>query len=284
MKFSILIANFNNGRFFTDCYQSILDQTYQNWEVVILDDASTDDSVQIIKNIIKDDSRFRFHENTENKGVGFTKGELINLAQGEICGYLDPDDSLRPKAVNSSIEVFKKKKDVVLTYSRLIKCDEHLQPVKEFQSAMQVPNGDPYFFNCPIQIAPFVGFKKEIYLQCEKMDPNFRISEDQDLYYKMYEKGKVHYIDQADYLYRAHAGGISQNENKQSSYDYWGRAIWQAMKRRGLKRLNGENIPEEFISSKEIFQILNYQNSISYRIKKRLRLFLQSLLYPFKTF
>lgn len=276
MKFSILIANFNNGRFFQDCYQSILGQTYQNWEVVILDDASTDDSVQIIKNRIKDDERFRYFENTENKGVGFTKGELINLAQGEICGYLDPDDALRPNAIKASIEVFNKKPDVVLTYSRLIKCDKNLQPVKEFQSAMQVPNGDPYFFNCPIQIAPFVGFKKEIYLQCEKMDPDFRISEDQDLYYKMYEKGKVQYINQADYLYRAHAGGISQNDNKQSSYDYWGKVIWVAMKRRGLTTVDGKKIPEQYNNSAEIFDLLSFQNSISYRIKKKLKILYQS--------
>ena len=49
MKFSILIANYNNGKFFQDCYKSILQQTYQNWEVVILDDASTDNSVEVIK-------------------------------------------------------------------------------------------------------------------------------------------------------------------------------------------------------------------------------------------
>ena len=53
MKFSILIANYNNGKFFQDCYKSILQQTYQNWEVVILDDASTDNSVEVIKNIIQ---------------------------------------------------------------------------------------------------------------------------------------------------------------------------------------------------------------------------------------
>ena len=66
MKFSILIANYNNGKFFQDCYKSILQQTYQNWEVVILDDASTDNSVEVIKNIIQNDSRFRWYENEKN--------------------------------------------------------------------------------------------------------------------------------------------------------------------------------------------------------------------------
>ena len=276
MTFSILIANFNNGRFFRDCYDSIILQKYTDWEVVILDDCSGDDSVQIITEIIKEDSRFRFFANTENQGVGFTKNKLIELAAGEICGYLDPDDAIGPNALQASIDVFRKKEKAVLTYSRLVKCDENLKPLSEFKSAMQVLNGDAYFFNCPVQIAPFVGFKKSVYFLCEKINPEFRIAEDQDLYYKMYEKGKVIYVDQADYFYRAHSGGISQNDNKQSSYDYWGKVIWTAMKRRNLNKINGKKIPDQFTTSQEIFDLLQYQNSIPYRIKKKLKIFLQS--------
>lgn len=277
MKFSLLIANFNNGKFFGDCYESILRQNYTNWEAVIVDDASTDDSVSIIKDFIKNDPRFRLFQNEGNSGVGFTKNKLIELAGGEICGYLDPDDTLGSNALKASIEVFEKNKNVVLTYSRLVKCDEYLNPISEFKSAMQVPNGDPYFFNCPIQIAPFVGFKKSVYMQCEKMNPDFRIAEDQDLYCKMYEKGKVRYINQTDYYYRSHQGGISQNANKQSSYDYWGKVIWTAMKRRNLSFINGKKIPYHFTSSQEIFALLSYQNSIPYRIKKKLKVIYQSV-------
>lgn len=277
MKFSILIANYNNGKFFHDCYESILAQTYHNWEAVILDDASTDQSVQIITDIIKEDSRFRFYENSENKGVGFTKGKLIDLADGEICGFLDPDDAVLPNALRASIEMFQKKKETVLTYSRLMKCDQNLQPLKEFQSAMKVPNGDLNFFNCPVQIAPFVGFKKEVYLKCEKINPDLKIAEDQDLYFKMYEKGNVVFINQTDYLYRAHAGGISQNENKKKSYAYFAEAIFLAMKRRKLTEINGQKIPEKYQNPQEIFDLLQYQNSIPHRIVKKLKVILQSI-------
>lgn len=277
MKFSILVANYNNGRFFKDCFLSICAQTYQDWEVVILDDASTDNSVLIIKEIIAEDSRFRFYENKENKGVGFTKSKLIDLAEGEICGYLDPDDALRPKALQASVNVFQRKKDTALTYSRLVKCDENLNPIKEFSAAMQVPNNDQNFFNCPIQIAPFVGFKKSTYLLCEKMNDTLKIAEDQDLYFKLYEKGKVYFVNQTDYLYRAHAGGISQNENKQKSYDYWAVAIFNAMKRRELKNINGKKIPKNFNNSKEIFDLLEYQNSVPHRLKKKFKVLFQSL-------
>ncbi len=278
MKFSILIANYNNGKYFQDCYESILKQTHQNWEAIILDDASTDNSVEIIKNTIKNDTRFKFYENEKNEGVGFTKGKLIELSSGEICGYLDPDDAILPNALNASIQVFKKNKDVVLTYSRLAKCDENLNKISEFQSAMQVPNGDSNWFNCPVQIAPFVGFRKDIYLKCERMNPELRIAEDQDLYFKFYEKGKVFFINQTDYLYRAHAGGISQNENKQKSYEYFAQAIFLAMKRRKIEKINDEKIPETYPGSEKIFKILEYQNGIPYRIKKKIKVFFQKFL------
>ncbi|KUJ51523.1 glycosyltransferase family 2 protein [Chryseobacterium sp. JAH] len=277
MIFSVLIANYNNGRFFKDCYDSIISQNYKNWEVIILDDCSTDNSLELIKNTIGSDSRFKLFENKENSGVGVTKRKLIELATGSICGYLDPDDAIKPNALQSAVDILEKKKDVVLTYSRLVKCDENLQPLKNFKSAMQVPNGQKTFFNFPIQIAPFVAFRRDVYMKGEKMNPELKIAEDQDLYFKMYESGKVAFINQTDYLYRSHPGGISQNENKKKSYEYYGLAIWLAMKRRKLQSINGKGIPENYSNSQEIFDLLEYQNKISFRIQKKILLILQKL-------
>ncbi|WP_304343662.1 glycosyltransferase [Chryseobacterium koreense] len=278
MKFSILIANYNNGKYFQECYQSLLSQTYQNWEAVILDDCSTDNSVEILKDIFKDDARFRFYQNKKNEGVGFTKGRLIELAQGEICGFVDPDDAILPAAIKKAVNIFEKEKEVVLTYSRFIRCDENLKPVSENKSAKQVLNGNRYFFNCPIVINHFVCFRRKTYFETEKIDPKLKISEDQDLYLKLYEQGKVRFIDDANYLYRFHSGGISQNENKQKSREFWGQVIFNAMKRRNLKAINGKKIPETYTDAREIFELLDYQNSIQYRLKKKIKVFFQNLL------
>jgi glycosyltransferase involved in cell wall biosynthesis len=275
MKFSVLIANYNNGKFFKDCYDSILAQQYTNWEVVIIDDRSTDDSVEIIKKIIGDDERFKLYENDANYGVGVTKAKLIEDATGDVCGYLDPDDIITPNALKSAVEVLKKKKDVVLTYSRLAKCDQNLNILKEFKAAMQVPNGQKAFFNFPIQIAPFVAFRRDVYLKGPKINPELKIAEDQDLYFKMYEVGKVHFIDQTDYLYRAHAGGISQNDNKGKSYHFYARSIWEAMQRRNLKMINGRPVPAIYSDPQEIFSLLEYQNRMPFRIRKNITILLQ---------
>lgn len=277
MKFSILIAHYNNARYFKQCFDSLVSQTYTNWEAIILDDGSKEDEKNIVKTIIKDDDRFKLFENSRNHGVGFTKSKLIELATGEVLGYVDPDDAILPMAIEKSIAVFKKDKKTVLTYSRFMACDKDLRPIAPSKSAKQVENHNPHFFNCPIQINHFVCFKKETYEGTEKMNQELKISEDQDLYLKLYEKGKVVFINETNYLYRAHEGGISQNENKKQSYEYWGKVIWNAMQRRGLTSINGKKIPEKYTSSQEIFDLLIYQNKLLYRIKKNLKIIFQSI-------
>lgn len=278
MKFSILIANYNNGKFFKDCYHSIIAQSYHNWEAVILDDASTDNSLEIINETIGNDERFKIFRNQQNSGVGVTKNKLLELATGEICGFVDPDDALTANALQSAITIFKTNMGIVLTYSKYVKCDENLQQIDIPKNPMPVPNNDPYFFNCPVHMVHFVCFRKNIYETTEKINTEMKIAEDQDLYLKMYEKGKVFFIDEANYLYRTHAGGISQNDNRPKSREYFAKVIFNAMKRRNLKKINGILIPSVYKNSEEIFNLLEYQNSIPYRIKKKVKIFVQQLL------
>ncbi|MBE4950154.1 glycosyltransferase family 2 protein [Chryseobacterium culicis] len=277
MKFSILIAHYNNALFFKDCFESILQQTYTNWEAIILDDASSENEKKMVQEIISNDKRFKFFENEKNSGVGVTKSKLIELAEGDICGFLDPDDAIHPTAIQKCMEIFQAKKDTVLTYSRFMTCDQDLQPIAPFRSAMQVPNGDPYFFNFPIQIAHFVSFRKAVYEQTEKMNPNLKIGEDQDLYLKMYEKGKVQFINDTNYLYRTHQGGISQHDNKKKSHEYFAQVIFNTMKRRGLTTINGRKVPENYTGAEEIFELLQYQHRMSFRIMKKIKITLQSI-------
>ena len=267
MKFSILIAHFNNSVFFKDCYQSIVNQTFANWEAIVLDDGSEEHEKLAVQKLIANDPRFQYYENEKNSGVGFTKAKLIELATGEICGFLDPDDALTETAIETAMTHFIKDQSIVLTYSRLMFCDSHLKPQKTNSAAKQILNGNLYFFNAPIIINHFVCFKKAVYEKTEKIDASKKIAEDQDLYLKMYEKGKVKFIDEINYHYRTHSGGISQNDNKKKSYEYWGKVIWEAMQRRGLRKIRGKQIPEQFTDSEEIFRLLDYQNSLLYRLR-----------------
>ncbi|MBL3549233.1 glycosyltransferase [Chryseobacterium sp. KMC2] len=270
MKFSILIANYNNGKYFRDCYNSLVNQTYENWEAIIVDDASTDDSVEVIKSIIKDDPRFKLYHNAVNQGCGFTKRECMKYAEGELCAYLDPDDAIYTQALEKTINEFANTTDIVATYSQMMLCDDNLVPDKIFASTKQVYNSR-YFFNCPIQFAHFFTFKKEAYLKTSGINPALRSAVDQDLYLKILEYGDVKYIKEPLYLYRLHSDGISQHSSKQGAKESFAKVIYDTMKRRGIKKINNLNVPETYTNSEEIYRLLAYQTSTLHRLINKIK-------------
>ncbi|MBL1219581.1 glycosyltransferase [Chryseobacterium sp. L7] len=271
IKFSILVANYNNGKYFRDCYNSLISQTYENWEVIIVDDASTDDSVEIIETIIQNDQRFRLYRNATNHGCGYTKRECMKYAEGEICAYLDPDDALYADALKTMIEEFSKNdNDIVAAYSQMMLCNENLNPDKVFASTKQIYNSR-YFFNCPTQFAHFFTFKKETYLKTSGINPKLKSAVDQDLYLKILEYGDVKYIKEPLYLYRLHSNGISQQSSKQGAKESFAQVIHETMKRRGIKKINNRIVPELYSNSQEIYELLNYQTQKLHRLINKVK-------------
>jgi len=270
-KISVLIAHYNNGKYFEDCYASLISQTYHNWEVIIVDDASTDDSLEVIKEIIKGDNRFALYENTDNKGCGFTKRKCLEYAAGEICGYLDPDDALYPTALEESVNAYTHD-SIVASYSKMMMCDENLIDQNEFSSTKQIYN-NRYFFNFPIQFSHFFTFKKNTYLQTSGINPDLKSAVDQDLYLKILELGNVTFINKVLYKYRLHSGGISQQSTKHVAKDSFAFVIHDTMKRRNIKTIHHRNVPDVYHTSDEIYSLLNYQVSFLYRLQIKLKLF-----------
>lgn len=256
MKISILIAHYNNFEYFKDCYQSIISQTYQDFEVIILDDCSTDDSYEKVKDWIKNDPRFRVFQNEENRGVGYTKGKLIELATGEICGFLDPDDALVDKAIETSINEYKNKK-IVATYSQFYLCSSFLEIERIFPNTRKIKNENPIFLNINYEVSHFFTFRKSAYLQTEGINIELTSSVDQDLYLKLYEQGDFKFIKEPLYIYRLHNKGVSQEKSKKEQLNKnWDTTLRNTLKRRNINQIFGkyineiENIPA-FISQKE---------------------------------
>ena len=145
MKFSVLIAQYNNHHYFKQCYESLKNQTYQNFEIVIVDDCSTDGSLEKIKKFSQEDHRIKLYKNEKNEGVGYTKKKCIELASGEICGFLDPDDALVSDAIEVVLDNYKKH-SVIATYSQSYLCDANLNIQKIFPNSRKIKNNNPLFF------------------------------------------------------------------------------------------------------------------------------------------
>ena len=236
MKFSILIANYNNGKYFKDCYDSILAQTHTDWEVIIVDDKSTDHSVNTISNLIKDDYRFKLFENEKNYGCGYTKRRCVELATGVICGFLDPDDALLPLALERMIEAHQEYPSASMINSDCFQCDENLNILDKYEFYKPVPPGQTLIKN--LTVGSFATFKRSAYLKTAGINPKFKRAVDHDLYLKLDEVGALEYIHESFYLYRINASGISQNSNGIKARQFSILAILDAHKRRSSLNMN----------------------------------------------
>jgi glycosyltransferase involved in cell wall biosynthesis len=243
--FSILIANYNNGHFFTDCYNSIVNQTYKDWEVIIVDDCSTDQSVNVIKKIIGKDDRFKIFLNEENKGCGFTKNKCAKNANGALLGFLDPDDALSFDALELMVNQHMKMKDVAIVTSRYEFVDLGMKYLKKSNHGNGLPKGKSYLTYGKWALTHFATFKKEKYDLTIGIDPLMKRAVDQDLYYKLEEQGGHFFLNKILYKYRIHKNSISGNQNVYKARYWHYYAMNKAYKRRRLFNMKIDNFTKD---------------------------------------
>lgn len=197
--FSVLIANYNNGKYLMDAIESVRQQTYVNWEIILVDDSSTDNSHELYKELKKDE-RIHIYLNDQNRGCGYTKHRCAELANGELCGFLDPDDELLPNALLDSAQGLLMDEEYVISFSRYYYCDNQMNVIAECR--LLDFEGQSYFEHHDYCPEHFVAFRASAYKQSEGIDPFIKAAVDQDLYFKVEEHGKAIVIDKFTYKYR----------------------------------------------------------------------------------
>ena len=232
--FSILIANYNNGCYLQETIDCILKQDYARWEIILVDDGSTDRSSEIYDKY-RNDSRFHIYLNDGNRGVGFTKHRCLEMANGELCAFMDPDDVLLGTDVLSvMVRMHLEHPEASMVYSGMYRGDEHLQIVRE-SPGKDIPEGSSALEMKCWPFHPFIAFKMSAYQKTEGIDPFMRNAEDYDLYYQLEEVGETIHLDCFQYIQRNNPRSISLNDNKYKSAVWHSYACIKAMKRRGLK-------------------------------------------------
>jgi len=222
--FSVLIAQYNNSKYLQEAIDSVKAQTYTNWEIILVDDASTDNSKELYK-IYKNDDKIKIYYNEENKGCGYTKRRCAELANGEICGFLDPDDALLPNALQSMVEVHNDNPSVSVIYSRCYYCDEKLKIIKE-NKLLLLKEGETYFDYRWYGALHLVTYKKSFYEKTEGISPIIEAGVDQDLYFKIEEVGDIFVLNKFTYYYRKGVqGAITHNWTK---LKYWNLEVRRA--------------------------------------------------------
>ena len=132
---SIIMPSWNTGRFIAESIQSVLNQTYQNWELLIVDDCSTDNTDEIVAGF--NDKRIRYFKNEKNSGAAITRNRAIREARGEWIAFLDSDDLWSPEKLAKQLN-FMNEHGYVFSYHDFVKIDEESKPLNVYVTGPDV--------------------------------------------------------------------------------------------------------------------------------------------------
>ena len=132
---SIIMPSWNTGNFISESIQSVIKQTYKNWELIIVDDCSTDNTDEVVKSF--KDKRIRYLKNEKNSGAAITRNRAISEANGEWIAFLDSDDLWLDEKLEKQLE-FMGEHGYVFSYHDYVKIDEASQPLNIYVTGPEV--------------------------------------------------------------------------------------------------------------------------------------------------
>lgn len=135
---SIIMPSWNTAKFIAESIQCVIEQTYQNWELLIVDDCSTDNTDEVVGPFLKD-TRIKYLQNEKNSGAALTRNKAMREAQGEWIAFLDSDDLWTPDKLEKQVN-FMKKHGYVLSYTEYEKIDEEGKPLNIYVTGPDTVN------------------------------------------------------------------------------------------------------------------------------------------------
>ncbi len=217
---TVLMAVYNGDRWLAESIQSVLGQTFTNFEFIIINDGSDDYSPQIISQFAKKDSRIHVYDK-ENSGLTDSLNYGIEKAQGEWIARIDADDIWRSERLQKQIECVRLNTGLVLVGSGLVIIDEngkqgkvHIYPDRHIRLTRRISSGSPFFAHSS------AFFKLSAVRELGGYRAQFQRSQDQDLWLRLTEIGKITCIKEPLVLIRKHAQQISLDNTGQQQFVY----------------------------------------------------------------
>lgn len=122
---SVGIPFFNAEKFLPKAIESVINQSHQNWELLLVDDGSTDGSLEIAKKFQQQDNRIKVFHDGKNKGLAVRLNELVNLSQGVYIARMDADDIMHPKRLEKQIQVLQQHPNIDVLGTNAYTIDEN---------------------------------------------------------------------------------------------------------------------------------------------------------------
>jgi len=210
--FSILMACHNGEKFIEEAIQSVLRQSFKEWELIIVNDASQDSSLNIIKKYQKLDSRIKYKYSSVNIGAAAARNVAAELSTGKWIAILDADDIYMPDKLHAQFNLIKNGcKDLILVGCNCIHIDETgatLGVYKYPKSASLLKKNLLNFKGFPPHSS--VVYRAKDFRISQGFNPKFYRSQDYDLWLRLSNQGKFANVYEPLLKYRIHASNISK--------------------------------------------------------------------------
>lgn len=214
---SVIMPCYNMEKFIAYTIESVQRQTYPHWELLIVDDASTDGTADIIKSHQNQNNRINFIVKPKHSGIADTRNQCLKMAKGRFLAFLDSDDLWYPEKLEQQLQ-FMTEKNIGFSYSSYDCVDENGNPLEKNIKAAGNLDYDAYLRNTIIGCSTVMLDKTIV---GEVVVPNFRTSEDTATWLNILKKGFLAYaIEQPLTSYRIRQHSASSNKLKASS-DLW---------------------------------------------------------------
>lgn len=196
---SIITPMYNSSKFVEDTILSVISQTYQNWELLITDDCSTDNSIEIVNRYIKNDSRIKLFRTDFNMGVAYARNLSISKANGKFIAFLDSDDFWAPTKLEKQL-IFMKSNKYAFTMTGYTVVNEASNPLKTIIRVPDYIDYNGYLKNTIIGCLTVIINKEVI---GEFQMPIIKSSQDMALWLKLMKRGyKVYGLNESLAFYR----------------------------------------------------------------------------------
>ncbi|MCF6171937.1 MAG: glycosyltransferase, partial [Bacteroidales bacterium] len=205
---SIIMPACNAGKHIAPAIQSVLDQTYENFELIIINDGSTDNSKAVIESF--DDNRIKYFENEKNSGIVFSRNKGLKLAQGEYIGMLDADDIAHPEKFEKQITFLEQNHDfgMVGSWAKFIDGEgKRLPGAWKLKAKPEMIPSIMLFKNYFLQSA--VLYRREC-IEKFSFKEGFDILEDYLIWLEIIRKYKAWNLPEYLIDYRLHPGGVTK--------------------------------------------------------------------------
>lgn len=214
---SVIMASYNSALFLEEAVGSVLGQSFQNWELIISDDASDDDTVAIARRFSAQDSRIRLMTSDVNQGAAVTRNKAIEAAKGRFIAFLDSDDVWLPEKLERQIP-FMKENGFALTHTGYRKISESGQDLQR-----DVVSPDALSYEMLLK-SNAIGCLTAVYdskILGKIYMPLIRKRQDYGLWLSILRQGHMAYsLPDILALYRVRTGSISSNKIEMLHYNW----------------------------------------------------------------